>query len=100
MTAEQQSEVNEIVKTQVANALADGLKLPFVVCMVNREGAVWAMRVHQDREAELLVSHDVGHGSGITTHGILLDQSGQRRISDALMGTFVAGCRQEPPIAG
>jgi hypothetical protein len=78
--ADQQSTIGELIATVTADALADGLKPPFVICLVNPDGAVLALRSYQDREPEILVNHDGGsHGGGLQGVGILLDQSGEKR---------------------
>jgi hypothetical protein len=78
--ADQQSTIGELIATVTADALADGLKPPFVICLVNPDGAVLALRSYQDREPEILVNHDGGsHGGVLQGVGILLDQSGEKR---------------------
>jgi hypothetical protein len=77
--ADQQSTIGELIATVTADALADGLKPPFVICLVNPDGAVLALRSYEDREPEVLVNHDGGHGAGLQGVGILLDQSGEKR---------------------
>jgi hypothetical protein len=77
--ADQQSTIGELIATVTANALGDELKPPFVICLVNPDGAVLALRSYQDREPEVLVNHGSGHGAGLQGVGILLDQSGQKR---------------------
>lgn len=79
MMADQQSTIGELVQTVTADALADGLKPPFVICLVSPDGAVLAVRSHQDREPEVLVNHAGDPGAGVQGVGILLDQSGEKR---------------------
>ncbi len=69
----------EIIKTVTANALADGLMPPFVICLVNPNGAVLAVRSHPDRPTELLANNDVGEKMGLEGIGVLLDQGGEKR---------------------
>jgi hypothetical protein len=71
--------VDEIIRTVTAHALADGLTPPFVICLVNPDGSVLAVRTHPERPVELLANNDVGHGAGLQGVGVLLDQSGQKR---------------------
>jgi hypothetical protein len=77
--ADQQSTIGELIATVTADALADGLKPPFVICLVSPDGAVLAVRSHQDREPEVLVNHAGGHAAGLQGVGILLDQGGEKR---------------------
>jgi hypothetical protein len=79
MMADQQSTIGELVQTVTADALADGLKPPFVICLVSPDGAVLAVRSDQDREPEVLVNHAGDPGAGVQGVGILLDQSGEKR---------------------
>jgi hypothetical protein len=45
--------VDEIIRTVTAHALADGLTPPFVICLVNPDGSVLAVRTHPERPVEL-----------------------------------------------
>ncbi|HZR63439.1 MAG TPA: hypothetical protein VFA80_21030 [Xanthobacteraceae bacterium] len=77
---DQQSTIGELINTVTADALADGLKPPFVICLVSPDGAVLAVRSYQnDQEPEILVNTAGGHGAGLQGVGILLDQSGEKR---------------------
>lgn len=78
--ADQQSTIPEMVKAFTAEAAADGLKPPFIICLINPDGAVLAVRSNPDGgDAEVLVHRDVGHGAGRTSVAVLLDQQGQQR---------------------
>jgi hypothetical protein len=77
--ADQRSTPNEIIKTVTAKAPADGLMPPLVICFVNPDGAVLAVRSHPDRPLELLANNDVGHDAGLQGVGVLLDQRGLQR---------------------
>ena len=76
--ADQQLAPAEIIGTVTANALADGLKPPFVICFINPDGAVLAVRTHPDRPVELLVNNGVDHCAGVQGVGVLLDKSGEK----------------------
>jgi hypothetical protein len=56
---------------------ADGLKPPFIVCLMNAEGAMRLCRLHEDGRVEMLAKR--GEPEKVPTVGMVLDQSGQHR---------------------
>jgi len=50
----------------------------FVICFINPDGAVLAVRTHPDRPVELLVNNGVDHCAGVQGVGVLLDKSGEK----------------------
>jgi len=69
-----------LIQAILERSLADGLTPPFVVCLLNPQGAMRGFRVHRDGRVEIIARSEADSGDDVAfTHGVLLDQSGQDR---------------------
>ena len=70
--------LNTLRRDILNKCLAEGMEMPFVICLMNPNGALQAMRVWRDGEkisGEHLARHDVPEGFTEPITVIVLDQN-------------------------
>jgi len=75
-------ELQEHFVEMLEQCIENGMKLPFIVCSVSRNGSVLATRINEGRGPDTLAQHYEEHGFQTPINIIVVDHYGQAALAE------------------